>query len=164
MRWKAPIWKIRRVNRHGERGQALLEFALAVPLFLMLILAAIEFGLLINGHMVLANAVREGARAASLGQSVSQVNSRVISMSQRLNVTGNAITTAFSTDNGTTWTTMTIPVGAVGGNASSTKNPAPTGSLVRVVATVSYRQITNFIPGLNGLPITKTVIMRREPT
>lgn len=45
------------------KGQALVEFALILPLLLLLILGMIEFGWLLNGKLVITSAAREGARA-----------------------------------------------------------------------------------------------------
>jgi Flp pilus assembly protein TadG len=46
----------------GERGQDLIEFALIMPLLILLTLGVIEFGVIISNYNTLANAVREGAR------------------------------------------------------------------------------------------------------
>jgi Flp pilus assembly protein TadG len=158
--WMALRTGLRRTSR---KGQAVVEFALTVPFFLMLLLAGVEFGVLINGHMVLANAAREGARAAALGQNITTVNSRIISMAGRLEVDGNAIRVEYSADQGQTWTRMAVPAPGVAA-AQPVNNPAANGDLVRVQVTVSYKQLTNFVPGMNGLQIVKTVTMRREPT
>ena len=50
-------------------GQALLEFALVLPIFLLLVLAATDFGRAYLRLHILANAARQGARAGSLPQS-----------------------------------------------------------------------------------------------
>ena len=52
-----------------RRAQSLVEFALALPLIAVLLLGLVEFGFLLYGHIQVANATREGARAASLYQS-----------------------------------------------------------------------------------------------
>jgi Flp pilus assembly protein TadG len=46
----------------GERGAALVEFALIVTMFLVLIFGAIEFGLDYNNYNSVRNGSREGAR------------------------------------------------------------------------------------------------------
>jgi len=51
----------------NNRGQALVEFALVLPVLLLLIVGSMEFGLVINQYMVLAEAAREGARSAAVG-------------------------------------------------------------------------------------------------
>ncbi|MFP5377848.1 MAG: TadE/TadG family type IV pilus assembly protein [Acidimicrobiia bacterium] len=51
----------RRVER-GERGAALVEFALILPLFLTLVLGMFSGGLAYSRKITLTNAAREGAR------------------------------------------------------------------------------------------------------
>ena len=46
-----------------EDGQELVEYALVLPIFLLLILGTIEFGILFFQYNVVANAAREAARA-----------------------------------------------------------------------------------------------------
>ncbi len=46
----------------GARGQGLVEFALVVPVFMLLLLGMLEFGLAFNHHLTLGYATREGAR------------------------------------------------------------------------------------------------------
>lgn len=53
----------RQRNLHrGERGAALVEFALIVTMFLMLIFGMIEFGLDYNDYIAVRNGSREAAR------------------------------------------------------------------------------------------------------
>lgn len=47
-----------------QRGQALAEFALVVPLLLILVIGIIEFGRAWNARQVITDAAREGARLA----------------------------------------------------------------------------------------------------
>jgi Flp pilus assembly protein TadG len=49
--------------RHNQKGVALIEFAIVLPLLLLLVFGAIEFGLLLYNKQVITNASREGARA-----------------------------------------------------------------------------------------------------
>lgn len=50
--------------RKDENGQALVEFALILPLFLLLIMGIIQFGFIFSGQITLTSAAREGARLA----------------------------------------------------------------------------------------------------
>jgi Flp pilus assembly protein TadG len=50
-----------------RRGQALVEFALILPLLMVLLFGIVEFGRAWNGKQVLTDAAREGARLAVLG-------------------------------------------------------------------------------------------------
>jgi Flp pilus assembly protein TadG len=55
--------------RAGERGTAMIELAVVLPVLLMLIFAVGEFGLAFARYQVLTNAAREGAREAVLFRS-----------------------------------------------------------------------------------------------
>ena len=58
----------RRQAGDGERGQAIIEFGVIVPVFTLLLLGLLEFGMLFTHHITLEYATREGARtAAGLG-------------------------------------------------------------------------------------------------
>jgi len=54
------------------RGQALVEFALVFPLFLLLLMSIITFGLYVFYNQQLQNAAREGARYAAVHSSTAQ--------------------------------------------------------------------------------------------
>jgi Flp pilus assembly protein TadG len=54
------------LRRGSERGAALVEFALVLPLLLVVIAGIVDFGFLFQRYEVLTNAAREGARLASL--------------------------------------------------------------------------------------------------
>jgi Flp pilus assembly protein TadG len=58
----------RKVRRKGREGQALVEFALVVPVLLLLLLGIVEFGLLLYNQQVITNASREGARFGIVAQ------------------------------------------------------------------------------------------------
>jgi len=45
-----------------ERGQALIEFAMVIPILLILAFAIIDFGWAMRDYVTLTNAAREGAR------------------------------------------------------------------------------------------------------
>jgi hypothetical protein len=67
-------------SRHRNPGQALTEFALIFPIFLLLLFAIITFGLYVFYSQQLTNAAREAARYAAIHSSsascptVSQLN------------------------------------------------------------------------------------------
>jgi Flp pilus assembly protein TadG len=53
-------------SRRDERGQALVEFALLLPVILLLVVGMLEFARAWNLHQVMTDAVREGARRAAI--------------------------------------------------------------------------------------------------
>lgn len=54
----------RRVDR--QRGQGLVEFAMLVPVFMLLLLGMLEFGFIFEHTMTISYATREGARTGSV--------------------------------------------------------------------------------------------------
>src|SRR6266567_3473641 len=59
-----------------DRGSVAVEFALLLPVLLLLIFGVIDFGRAINAQITLTQAAREGARLAALGQSSATVTAR----------------------------------------------------------------------------------------
>jgi Flp pilus assembly protein TadG len=68
---------IRRGSANSERGAAAVEFALLLPLLVLLVFGIIDFGRAINAQITITQAAREGARALSLsgGQATYQTRS-----------------------------------------------------------------------------------------
>jgi hypothetical protein len=52
--------------RHGQRGAAIAEFAITLPIFLALVLGVIEYGHYFYVSVSANNAAREGARQCTL--------------------------------------------------------------------------------------------------
>ena len=95
----APIRPLR--SKFGERGAALVEFALVAPLLLVVIAGIVDFGFLFQRYEVLTNAAREGARLGSLpgyvtcGTASTAVDQRVRSyVQQGLSLTAAQVTAA----------------------------------------------------------------------
>jgi hypothetical protein len=60
--------------RRKRAGQGIVEFAVTLPVFMMLLLGMLEFGFVFRHHLGLEYATREGARmAAALGNGTDQV-------------------------------------------------------------------------------------------
>lgn len=62
-----------RLRRRGERGAAAVEFALIMPIFLMLLFGIIDFGYMINRAGIINNAARDAVREAALGGKEAEV-------------------------------------------------------------------------------------------
>ena len=78
----APLkdWVYARLRlARSQRGAELIEFALVLPLLLLLVLGIVDFGFLFQRLEVVTNAAREGARIAVLGStySTADVQTRV---------------------------------------------------------------------------------------
>ncbi|MFZ5898721.1 MAG: TadE/TadG family type IV pilus assembly protein [Bacillota bacterium] len=74
----------------GETGQSLVEFALILPLLILLLFGTIEFGRVFSSSLVLTNAAREGARLGAVGKTDTQIIQSVRDMCSPL-VDGDAL-------------------------------------------------------------------------
>jgi Flp pilus assembly protein TadG len=59
------MWR-RLARGKREDGQALVEFALVLPVLLLILLAILKLGLLFNNYLTLTDSVRSGARFMAL--------------------------------------------------------------------------------------------------
>jgi Flp pilus assembly protein TadG len=67
---KSPIKK----HARSQKGNALVEFAFILPLFLFLVLGMITFSLALYDKTILTMATREGARAGAIASPGNQIN------------------------------------------------------------------------------------------
>jgi Flp pilus assembly protein TadG len=149
----------------GRRsGSILVEFAMVILVFIPIMMGIMEFGVLVKNNLLVANAVREGARAASTGKSTGEIEARVKRFVAPLSVTGmcsaivanNCVRMTFSTDEGATSTvlanTITTPL----------RNTATPGSLISITVNTRHKPLTGFFWFMNNRDIVTTVTMRRE--
>lgn len=59
-------------TRGSQRGSATLEFALVLPLVLILTLAVVQVGLLVKDQLIVVEAARAGARQAAVSEDDAQ--------------------------------------------------------------------------------------------
>jgi Flp pilus assembly protein TadG len=118
--------------RDRDRGAAAVEFALLLPMLLLLVFGIIDFGRALNAQITLTQAAREGARLAALGTPAATVITRTQTAATGL---GAAVTvTVTSCPTGATQTTSAVvkasytfqfvtPVRAIAGLFGGTFNP-----------------------------------------
>jgi TadE-like protein len=68
--------------RRNEKGQALIELALVLPLILVFIMVIVDFGIALDRREVIQHAVREGARRAAVGAGTANVVDYTVDQSQ----------------------------------------------------------------------------------
>jgi Flp pilus assembly protein TadG len=56
-------------QRHGDRGQAVVELALTIPVVVLLLLAVIQLGLVVRDQILVVHAAREAARVGAVDPS-----------------------------------------------------------------------------------------------
>ena len=124
----------------SQKGQSLVEFALVVPILIVILFSIIEFGRLWETVNILTSAAREGSRVAAVNQSLNDVNvSRAVSAAQN-------VLTAGHIDNAT--------ISVLGPNSTDE---------VTVVVSMSYTPITgSIIPGISSFSISRSTTMHWE--
>ena len=126
--------------RKTERGQAVVEMALVLPILLMLVFGIIEFGRILNTYMIVTNLSREGAREGAVGGTDAQI----------IEVVENGANLDVSLIN-----TVIDPLSAA---------PRPRGSSVTVIVSYDVDIIAPVIGTLIGDPyiVTSQTTMRVE--
>ena len=123
-------------TRRGDQGQSTVEFALVLPLVVLVVLFIVQAGLVVRDQLLVSHAAREAARAASVSD-----GDRLVAATMAARQAGNLAADRVSA-------TTTMDDGAAS---------------VRVL--VSYRSITG-IPIIGSLvpdiDLESTVVMRVE--
>ena len=141
-----------------QRGNALVEFALVLPLLLLIFAGIVDFGFLFQRYEVITNAAREGARIGVLpGYEAADVQQRVLDYVQAgLSMSAEDAATAVGTPD---VQTVTLAVGT----------PAPfAATQVTVSFTYNYLiigPIVNLVTGGDwaaSITINSRSTMRRE--
>lgn len=114
-------------SRRDRRGATAVEFAIIVPVFLLLLGGIIEFGQAFRAQHALTNAARRGGRAASLTGS-----------------TNTAVTTTIRNDLvsslGVLSTDVTVAI-RINSNSTAQLTSAVTGDVVEVTVSLPYNKV-----------------------
>jgi Flp pilus assembly protein TadG len=98
--------------RLGERsrGQALVEFAIILPVFFLLVAGMFDFGLGIYSDLTLVNAAREGARLGTIDPgNTSAIETRVRAMADNLDPSKLDVEIACERASGSSFTACSDP-------------------------------------------------------
>jgi len=139
--------------RRGDAGAAAVEFALVVPILLILVFGIVDFGLAMFSQNLVGNAAREGARTASLGGTQAQtVQAATAAMTGVMGTVPTPAATCTYVDTSTNpstvkpcpgWTATALPWGT---------QSAPSGATVKVSITYVYKWLTpiQIVKGLSS--------------
>jgi Flp pilus assembly protein TadG len=100
-----------------KRGQAMIEFALILPIFLLVVFGTLDLGRIVFLKAELENAVREGARVGLVSESfnVPDVRNRIQAQTGLANATVTATCSGACEYGSTVSVTATLPVSVVAG-------------------------------------------------
>lgn len=135
-------------DRRRRRGQSLVEFALVLPLFLLILAAIVDFGMGLATSITVTNAAREGARLGAVNPSPSVIEARVRSVATGLDGSRLTVSTSCLELSGSTYATCT---GALW----------ESGDSMIVSATYDYQVIWPLAFG-TVIPLSSSVEMRVE--
>jgi Flp pilus assembly protein TadG len=136
------------------RGQALVEFALVIPLFLLLLFSLFDLGTAVFTYNSLTNAAREGARLAIVNQDTPSILLRA----------KNAVSIAEINDPSVTVNFYQANVDGTP-NTSSTCSPVAVGCLAVVSFEATYHPLTPIIGNLvfkNGVTFSAKSVLSVE--
>jgi Flp pilus assembly protein TadG len=116
-----------------DRGAAAVEFALLLPVLLLILFMIIDAGRALNAQITLTQAAREGARLAALGQPTSTVVSSTQSAATGLTGVTVQVTGCAAGAGPTSSATVSVsysfsfitPIGAVAGLFGGTSSNSP---------------------------------------
>ncbi|CRK81535.1 TadE/TadG family type IV pilus assembly protein [Neobacillus massiliamazoniensis] len=121
----------------SEKGQSLVEFALLLPVLVLLLFGIIDFGRIFHAYLTIDHAGREAARTASIGKDTTTIKNTAVSDASSIRLTADQ-------------------VGVTPGTLSS-------GSNVTITITYPINFLTPVIGNIVG-PVTlkNTTVMRVE--
>ena len=110
----APPWRtfrLRGLSGRTRRGAAVIEFAIVVPIFFLMVFGMIEFGRMVMVHQLLAGAAREGARQAIVnGTTAGDVEQTVRDFLTATSIDGQAASVSVTPDPSTVGTGVAVTV------------------------------------------------------
>jgi Flp pilus assembly protein TadG len=138
-----------------SRGQSLVEFALVLPIFLLLFFAVVDLGSAVFTFNSLTNAAREGVRLAIVNQDNASIIARAETQVSVAEINAPNVSIDFYQEDPNTGSP----------DLSSTCSPAAVGCLAVVSFESTYRPLTPIIGNIlfkNGVTFKATSILTVE--
>ena len=122
----------------SEKGQSIVEFALVLPILVMLLFGIIDFGRIFHTYLAIDHASREAARTASIGENDATIVSTAVASASSIQLTAGQVAVS------------------PGGTKSS-------GSDVTVTITYPVSFLTPVVSNLTGpITLSSSTVMRME--
>ncbi|WP_270181368.1 TadE family protein [Alkalihalobacillus sp. CinArs1] len=122
----------------SEKGQSMVEFALVLPVLIVLLFGIVDFGRIFHAYLTIDHASREAARSASVGEDDATIRAVAVDNATSINLSGSQVSIS------------------PGGKKTS-------GSEVRITISHNIDFLTPVIASLTGpIDLTSTTAMRVE--
>ena len=146
-----------RTRHRRRRGQALVEFAIVLPIIFVVLIATLDLGRAVFVYNTLAQSARQAARLAIVNQNVNDVKAAAIAAAPTLGLSATNVDVCFKT----AFTAQTNCA-----NAATDNCPQATrviGCLALVKTHVAYALLTPFISSLiPSLALSSTSVLPIE--
>jgi Flp pilus assembly protein TadG len=86
---------MRMIRRRDRRGQTIVEFALILPIFILLLVGIIDFGRAVYASSTIQNAAREAVRVAIVDQNTTVIETEAIEQAVALGIDGANVDVTF---------------------------------------------------------------------
>jgi Flp pilus assembly protein TadG len=137
------------LNHRSQRGQSLVEFALILPIFILVLAGLFDLGRAVFAYNTISNASRESVRVAIVNQTATDVQNEALKQGVSLGLSAADVTITYADPSGT-------------GTCSS---PYGLGCRATVTVQYSYTAATPVISQIIGpFTMTATTEMRVERT
>jgi Flp pilus assembly protein TadG len=147
----------RRANRRRSRGQGLVEFALVLPLILLLIFGILDLGRAVFTYNTVSQAARSGGRKAMVDQNRSDVRAAAIAAATTLGLTSTNVAVCFKDPNTAERDCDEAFVD------TCPRSQRMVGCLAIVKVTATYRPITPILGQFfSSIPVTATTVVTIE--
>jgi Flp pilus assembly protein TadG len=77
---------MRRLLQRRDRGQTIVEFALILPIFILVLVGIVDFGRAVYASSTIQNAAREAVRVAIVDQNVTVIETEAIEQAVALDI------------------------------------------------------------------------------
>ena len=126
--------------RRPRRGQTLVEFALILPIFILVLVGIFDFGRAVYDYNVISNAAREAIRVAIVDQNTAKITNTAVQHSTGIATAANISVSFVDTSTSTTYN-----------RCSDALNGCHLGWQVVVTVTYDYHAATPIIGNLVGV-------------
>ena len=98
---------VKRLHRRPQRGQTLVEFALILPVFILLLVGLLDLGRAVYAYNTISNASREAVRVGIVDQNFSVVEAEAIQHAVSLGLDPGDVDITFRQPNGSSTVCVT---------------------------------------------------------
>lgn len=143
----------RRGRGDRNRGQTLVEFAIVMPIIILVVLGLVDLGRAVYAYNTLAQSARQAARTAIVNQNVTNVKAQAIASAPTLGLTPANVDVCFKTS-GSTQTTCANPT-----TDNCPQSARVLGCLALVKTTLNYQPMTPVISlFFSSIPLSSTSV------